>query len=209
VSANISIELKVGASKILLEQSGITIEAPTITIKSLRQGNADKHQLRSDEPSMSQVRFATVRDLFNSFPSAVADVGAADEDLNSLDFLRRLVALMGARHFILCLSAATPGGSCLGEPVDTLDAICATAGRRQDARVCRGLGRGSGRAASPQGTVRRHGGRRQIARDVGCAGRWLVPEELGHVPASPEQTAKAVRVALFIALSRLEAKEKQ
>jgi type VI secretion system secreted protein VgrG len=35
VSANISIELKVGASKILLEQSGITIEAPTINIKSL------------------------------------------------------------------------------------------------------------------------------------------------------------------------------
>ena len=35
VTANISIELKVGASKILLEQSGITIEAPTINIKSL------------------------------------------------------------------------------------------------------------------------------------------------------------------------------
>jgi type VI secretion system secreted protein VgrG len=35
VSANISIELKVGASKILLEQSGITIQAPTINIKSL------------------------------------------------------------------------------------------------------------------------------------------------------------------------------
>jgi len=35
VTANISIELKVGASKILLEQSGITIEAPTIQIKSL------------------------------------------------------------------------------------------------------------------------------------------------------------------------------
>ncbi len=35
VSANISIELKVGASKILLEQSGITIEAPTININSL------------------------------------------------------------------------------------------------------------------------------------------------------------------------------
>ena len=35
ISANISIELKVGASKILLEQSGITIEAPTVTIKSL------------------------------------------------------------------------------------------------------------------------------------------------------------------------------
>jgi type VI secretion system secreted protein VgrG len=35
ITANISIELKVGASKILLEQSGITIEAPTINIKSL------------------------------------------------------------------------------------------------------------------------------------------------------------------------------
>jgi type VI secretion system secreted protein VgrG len=35
VTANISIELKVGASKILLEQSGITIDAPTVTIKSL------------------------------------------------------------------------------------------------------------------------------------------------------------------------------
>lgn len=35
VTANTSIELKVGASKILLEQSGITIQAPTINIKSL------------------------------------------------------------------------------------------------------------------------------------------------------------------------------
>jgi type VI secretion system secreted protein VgrG len=35
VTANVSIELKVGASKILLEQSGITIEAPTIQIKSV------------------------------------------------------------------------------------------------------------------------------------------------------------------------------
>jgi type VI secretion system secreted protein VgrG len=35
VSANISIELKVGASRILLEQSGITIEAPTIKITSV------------------------------------------------------------------------------------------------------------------------------------------------------------------------------
>ena len=33
ITANISIELKV--SKMLLEQSGITIEAPTVTIKSL------------------------------------------------------------------------------------------------------------------------------------------------------------------------------
>jgi type VI secretion system secreted protein VgrG len=35
VTANISIELKVGTSQILLEQDGITIQAPTITINSL------------------------------------------------------------------------------------------------------------------------------------------------------------------------------
>ena len=35
ITANISIELKVGASKMLLEQSGIMIDAPTVTIRSL------------------------------------------------------------------------------------------------------------------------------------------------------------------------------
>src|SRR6188768_3700854 len=40
---------------------------------------------------MSQLRFSTVKDLFDSFPSASADVGAAEEGLNSLEFLRRLV----------------------------------------------------------------------------------------------------------------------
>jgi type VI secretion system secreted protein VgrG len=35
ISANVSILLKVGASKVLLEQSGITIQAPTIKINSL------------------------------------------------------------------------------------------------------------------------------------------------------------------------------
>ncbi len=35
ITANIKIEIKVGASKITLEQSGITIEAPTINVKSL------------------------------------------------------------------------------------------------------------------------------------------------------------------------------
>jgi type VI secretion system secreted protein VgrG len=34
VTANVSIELRVGASKILLEQSGITIQAPTITVNA-------------------------------------------------------------------------------------------------------------------------------------------------------------------------------
>ena len=35
ITANISIELKVGASKMLLEQSGITIDAPTESLAAM------------------------------------------------------------------------------------------------------------------------------------------------------------------------------
>ena len=174
MSANISIELKVGASKILLEQSGITIEAPTITIKSLRQGNADKHQLRSDEPSMSQVRFATVRDLFNSFPSAFADVGAADEDLNSLDSFDASLPLMEARHFILC--HLLPRRAAVAWASRSIRRML-SAPRPDEDRM---LGFAEAWVEGPEEPRRRkvlsarHAGRRQIARDVGCAGRRLV-----------------------------------
>lgn len=39
---------------------------------------------------------------------------------------------------------------------------------------------------------------------AGWSGGSVVPDEMGYAPADPEQTAKAVRVALFIALSRLQ-----
>src|SRR6266852_4181817 len=41
--------------------------------------------------AMSQARFVTVRDLFDAYPSASADVGAAEEGMRSLDFARTLV----------------------------------------------------------------------------------------------------------------------
>src|SRR6185369_5418416 len=43
-----------------------------------------------------------------------------------------------------------------------------------------------------------------VALAAGWSGGSIVPEEMGYAPADPEQTAKAVRVAFFIALSRLE-----
>jgi len=43
-----------------------------------------------------------------------------------------------------------------------------------------------------------------VALAAGWSGGSVVPEDMGYAPADPEQTAKAVRVALFIALSRLE-----
>ena len=43
-----------------------------------------------------------------------------------------------------------------------------------------------------------------VAFAAGWSGGSVAPDEMGHVPTDPEQTAKAVRVAFFIALSRLE-----
>jgi hypothetical protein len=43
---------------------------------------------------------------------------------------------------------------------------------------------------------------------AGWSGGSIVPEEMGYSPADPEQTAKAVRVALFIAMSHLEGETK-
>jgi len=42
-----------------------------------------------------------------------------------------------------------------------------------------------------------------LALAAGWSGGSIVPAELGQVIAAPEQTARAVRVALFIALSRM------
>ena len=38
-----------------------------------------------------------------------------------------------------------------------------------------------------------------VALAAGWSGGNVVPDEMGYAPADPEQTAKAVRVALFIA----------
>jgi hypothetical protein len=40
---------------------------------------------------MKQVRFSTVQDLFEAYPTAGEDVGKGDPGLQSLDFLRQLV----------------------------------------------------------------------------------------------------------------------
>ena len=40
---------------------------------------------------MSQARFLTVRDLFDAYPSASGDIGAAEDSMRTLDFVRLLV----------------------------------------------------------------------------------------------------------------------
>ena len=40
---------------------------------------------------MGQARFSTVRDLFDAYPSAVGDVGKAEDSMRTLDFVRSLI----------------------------------------------------------------------------------------------------------------------
>ena len=91
---------------------------------------------------MSQVRFATVRDLFDTYPSASADVGAADDGMRSLDFVRGTGAQegMAAGNFVLRLSVAATGGGRVGVPVDPPDVGRAASRRGKNARLRRRLG---------------------------------------------------------------------
>ena len=68
---------------------------------------------------MGQVRFDTVRDLFHAYPMARHDVGKAEADKPSLDFLQEAADARnwhGGRVF-LRLSAAPARCGCMGMPL--------------------------------------------------------------------------------------------
>lgn len=153
---------------------------------------------------MSQVRFATVRALHESFPEALANIGAAPSEEHPVAFLRRLAAarqfdraisvcayLLPRREAVWwgCLSARILLGETM--PVDTAPLAAAEAWAKQPSD-----------------------GNRQVALDIGSRAdrnaplTWLA---LGAgwssgnfaptpVPVPPFMTARAVRAALLVAL---------
>ena len=106
--------------------------------------------------------------------------------------------------------AAEKGCRRLGLPIDTPD------GRTTESRTrIESIGFAEAWVEEPEEPRRRKalasgnaGDTRSSATWVALAAGWsggsIVPDDKGYAPAPPEQTAKAVRVALFIALSRLE-----
>jgi hypothetical protein len=165
---------------------------------------------------MRQVRFATVRDLFDSFPSAAEDVGAAEDDLNSLDFLRSQIAVQRWEPAISFCAYLLPRRTAVAWASQSVRRMMSSP-RADESRMLefaeawvKDPDEPRRRKALSAGTV---GDRKSPATWVALAAGWsggsIVPEEMGYAPADPEQTAKAVRVALFIALSRIEAPEKQ
>ena len=160
---------------------------------------------------MSQVRFATVRDLFDTYPSASADVGAAEDGMRSLDFVRTKVGkkdwesavsfcayLLPRRVAVAwaCRSIRRMVGDLRSDEERMLGFAEDWVGEPEEPRRRKALASGTmGNTKSPATWV---------ALAAGWSGGSVIPDEMGYAPADPEQTAKAVRVAFFIALSRLE-----
>jgi hypothetical protein len=160
---------------------------------------------------MSQVRFVTVRDLFDTYPSASADVGAAEGGMRSLDFIRALVGKKEWEPAISFCAYLLPRRVAIAWACRSIRRMISEL-RPDEERM---LGFAEDWVGEPEEPRRRKalasgtmGDTRSPATWVALAAGWsggnVVPDEMGSAPADPEQTAKAVRVALFIALSRLE-----
>ena len=160
---------------------------------------------------MSQVPFLTVRDLFDTHPSASADVGAAEDSMRSLDFVRALVGKKDWQPAVSFCAYLLPRRVAVAWACRSIRRMVAEL-RPDEERM---LGFAEDWVEEPEEPRRRKalasgtmGDTRSPATWAVLAAGWsggsVVPDEMGYAPADLEQTAKAVRVALFIALSRLE-----
>ena len=160
---------------------------------------------------MSQVRFATVRDLFDAYPSASADVGAAEDGMRSLDFVRALVGKKDWQPAVSFCAYLLPRRVAVAWACRSIRRMVGALRSDED----RMLGFAEDWVQEPEEPRRRKalasgtvGDTRSPATWVAFAAGWsggsVAPDEMGYAPADPDQTAKAVRVAFFIALSRLE-----
>jgi hypothetical protein len=159
---------------------------------------------------MKQVRFSTVHDLFEAYPTASEDVGKADPSVQSLDFLRQLVdkqdwepAISLCAYLLPRREAVAWGCRSLRQMADHFDAsedraiayAEEWAAEPEEWRRTRALALGNRNDRRAAATW--------LALAAGWSGGSVMPPEFEHREALPEQTAKAVRVALFVGLSRL------
>jgi hypothetical protein len=159
---------------------------------------------------MSQVRFGAVRDLFQAYPMARHDVGRAEPDMPSLDFLQDATDACnwnGAVSFCAYLLprrvAVAWGCRSLRRMFDHFDANDARslnyveAWVRQPDEQSRNKALAVGNANDPEQPAT------WLALAAGWSGGSVVPAEFAPVEAKPDQAARAVRAAMLIALCRL------
>lgn len=160
---------------------------------------------------MAQVRFTTVQDLLEAYPMARHEVGPTTEPgLPSLDFLR---AAVGKRDWSSAVSfcayllprrvAVAWGCRALRQMVDRFEPEASRALRFAEAwveepdEIHRSKALAAGNASDYNSPTT------WLALAAGFSGGSVVPPEYDPVEAKPEQTAKAVRAAILIAMCGL------
>jgi hypothetical protein len=159
---------------------------------------------------MPLIRFVTARDLFDTFPTAVRDVDAEPSDAPSLQYLRTLArgedlnkavafcayllprreAVSWGCHSIKALEPKLPPAE-----QDGLRAAEAWVQVPEEDRRLAALELGM--RANP------HWSSTWLALAAGWSGGNVLLGVQGNAQAPPQQTARAVRAAILIAVSRL------
>ena len=159
---------------------------------------------------MSKIRFNTVQDLVQAYPMARHDIGKADVEAPSLDFLQAAAeagnwhqAVSFCAYLLPRRVAVAWGCRSLRRMPDPLDnnAIrsleCAERWVREPDEPSRNKALAVGNANDPEQPAT------WLALAAGWSGGSVVPPEFAPVEAKPDQAARAVRAALLIGLCRL------
>jgi Family of unknown function (DUF6931) len=157
---------------------------------------------------MSSIRFATVRDLYEVFPTAEDDVKIPPSDESSLTFLKTLVSqqswnqaisfcayLLPRREAIWwgCQSVRRFQPQCTAKEAAALDLAEAWTHNPDDQLRRQALELGNNGDGMFPATW--------MLLAVGWSGGSLIPTQFGMVPAAPQQTARAVRGGVMLSLA--------
>jgi hypothetical protein len=164
---------------------------------------------------MSRNRFLTVRDVFEAFPQAASDLEIEPSEDSPLDVIGELAASDGPERAVTLCAYVLPrreavwwGCQCLrkvfpsvgAEEKMMLEAAEAWVREPEEERRRKALTRGNqGDGRSPAAWV---------ALAAGWSGGNVSSAEAGAVPAPPDLTARAIRVAVLSSLARVGARER-
>jgi hypothetical protein len=163
---------------------------------------------------VSSVRFATVNDLYETFPTAIEDVGTPPAEEPSLAFLQTLVeeqqwypAISFSTYLLARREAVWWGCQSLRGLRPPRTAAEAAALEAAEAWVYE-PGEELRRVALTLGT-KSHAGTAAtwMALAAGWSGGNIVAPELAPVPAPPHLTARAVRTGLMIAMAQIPSED--
>ena len=163
---------------------------------------------------MALLRFPRVRDLYDAFPAALDDVGIPASDEPCLAFLRSLITREAWNPAISFCAYMLPRREAVSWGCQSLRSMQPQLSQAEATT----LNAAEAWAREPEENFRRAALELGTQGDAGLPAIWMalaagwsggsiVPPEYAHVRAPPEQTARAVRAGLMIAMSRISGED--